>query len=247
MTDNNRYKRRPVLYWAALFCFIFGGMTLGAWQAAVHPNTPLPPEWNPTVPLNVKAPVTGLTQWKLTRALANDDACIAALGIGADIQLKPDFVGDDPRCGIAPQVSLSGAGGASIKPVNTRCQTALRLAMWAEHGLQPVAQDLFGQDLKRIEHFSSYSCRAMRTTSGGTGRMSTHATADAIDISGFMLADGTTLSLLRDWKGTDDKARFLRRANETACQWFRMTLGPEYNSLHADHFHLQNTGFGLCR
>lgn len=119
--------------------------------------------------------------------------------------------------------------------------------MWAKHGLQPAAQELFGQSIARIEHFSSYSCRAMRTTSGGTGRMSTHATANSIDISGFVLADGTAINLLRDWEGAGPKSAFLRRANDTACAWFRVTLGPEYNSLHADHFHLQHTGFGLCR
>jgi hypothetical protein len=77
--------------------------------------------------------------------------------------------------------------------------------------------------------------------------MSSHATADAIDISGFVLEDGTRISLLQDWDGETRKAAFLRRANRTACTWFRLTLGPEYNSLHADHFHLQHSGFGLCR
>lgn len=247
MRDNNRYKRRPVLHWAALLCFIGAGISLGAWQIAVHPNTPLSPEWNPTVPLDVSDPVTRLTQWKLARALSSDRTCLAALATGAKSETKPDLVGEDPNCGIAPQITLREVGSVALAPVNTRCQTALRLAMWTEHDLKPSAQDIFGRDLARIEHFSSYSCRAMRTTSGGAGRMSTHATADAIDISGFVLADGVTLSLLRDWKGDDDKSRFLKQANKSACDWFRVTLGPEYNSLHADHFHLQHTGFGLCR
>lgn len=212
----------------------------------VHPDTPLPPEWNPTVPLVIGDPVTTLTPWKLRVALGDDAACSAALQTGAQAQSKADFI-DGPQCGIAPQVSLSGAAGTAIKPVNTRCQTALRLAMWTQHGLQPAARDIFGQDIARIEHFSSYSCRAMRTTAGNTTRMSTHATADAIDIRGFVLNDGTRISLLRDWDGDADKTAFLRRANSTACKWFRVTLGPEYNNLHADHFHLQNTGFGLCR
>lgn len=244
--EPHPYKRRPVVHWAALFCFIVGGALLAAWQLMTHPDTPLPREWNPQRPLVVNDPLTPLTKWKLTRALGDNTACLAALDTGAQAQSKPDYF-DSAQCGIAPQVGLSGAAGATIAPVNTRCQTALRLAMWTQHGLQPAAREVFGQDIARIEHFSSYSCRAIRTTAGTDTRMSSHATADAIDISGFVLEDGTRISLLQDWYGETRKAAFLRRANRTACTWFRLTLGPEYNSLHADHFHLQHSGFGLCR
>lgn len=246
MADQHPYKRRPVIHWAALLFFIIGGVAFAAWQLMTHPATPLPREWNPHLPLVVSDPVTTMTAWKLRNALGSDAACLAALATGAQAQRKPDFVESD-QCGISPQVTLSGAGDAALTPMNTRCQTALRLAMWTQHGLQPAAREIFGQSIARIEHFSSYSCRAMRTSSGGTGRMSTHATADAIDISGFVLGDGTRLSLLKDWNGEPANAAFLRRANSTACIWFRVTLGPEYNSLHADHFHLQHSGFGLCR
>lgn len=246
MREPHPYKRRPVLHWVALFCFMGGAIALGGWQLLVLPNTPVPPEWNPRVPLRVNDPLTALTQWKLDRALDEDAACLAALETGAQAVSKPDLV-DGPQCGIAPQVTLSVAGGAKLNPINTRCQTALRVAMWTRHSLQPAAQEIFGQPLGQITHFSSFSCRQIRTTAGGSNRMSTHATADAIDISGFVLADGTSVNLLRDWKGLDAKADFLRRANTSACDWFRVTLGPRYNSLHADHFHLQHTGWGLCR
>jgi hypothetical protein len=234
------------LHWAALLCFIAGAIALGAWQLMVHPNTPLSNAWNPLKPLMVTDQVTSLTDWKLRRSLGDDALCLAALETGAQAQRKPDFT-KSAQCGIAPQVGLSSVAGVGLKPVNTRCQTALRLAMWAQHGLQPAAQEVFGQNLAQITHFSSYSCRAMRTSSGGTSRMSTHATADSIDISGFVLADGTRISLLKDWNGSVKKAMFLRRANASACTWFRVTLGPTYNNLHANHFHLQHTGYGLCR
>lgn len=223
-----------------------GGIALGAWQLMVHPSTPVPSAWNPTKPLDVRDPFTSLTAWKLQQALGDDQTCLIVLETGAQFQERPDFV-DTPQCGIAPQVTLSSVGGASVALVNTRCQTALRLAMWTQHALQPAARELFDQKVTRIEHFSSYSCRAMRTASGATNRMSSHATADAIDVSGFVLSDGTQINLLRDWKGNTAKSAFLRRANSEACRWFRLTLGPQYNALHADHFHLQNTGFGLCR
>ena len=189
MNDKHPYKRRPVFHWAALFVFIFSGIGFGVWQLIVHPNTPLLPEWNPAQPLVVTEPVTLLTPWKLQRALKDGEACLAALETGAQADRQPDF-SQSGQCGISPQVTLRGVGGTRLVAVNTRCQTALRLTMWAQHSLQPSTQEIFGQDLSQIEHFSGYSCRAIRTSSGESTRMSTHSTADAIDISGFVLADG---------------------------------------------------------
>ncbi|MEO1365313.1 MAG: extensin family protein, partial [Pseudomonadota bacterium] len=92
-----------------------------------------------------------------------------------------------------------------------------------------------------------YNCRQMRTSSGTATRMSTHATADSIDISGVTLSDGRSLRLINGWPAADARAPFFRDLRDSACMWFRVTLGPDYNRLHADHFHLQHTGWGLCR
>ena len=46
---------------------------------------------------------------------------------------------------------------------------------------------------------------------------------------------------------TGDAAAFLQAARDGACDWFSLTLSPDYNSLHEDHFHLQSRGWGLCR
>ena len=77
--------------------------------------------------------------------------------------------------------------------------------------------------------------------------MSTHATADAIDIAGFDLVDGTRIRLRTDWQEDGPKADFLRAVRDGACDLFDLTLSPDYNQLHADHFHLQSRGWGLCR
>ena len=77
--------------------------------------------------------------------------------------------------------------------------------------------------------------------------MSTHATAEAIDVSGFVTEDGRAINLLEDWDGPGAEAAFLREVRDGACRWFVTTLGPEYNNLHHDHFHLQSRGWGLCR
>ena len=209
-------------------------------------NSPLPDAWNPTKPLSISDPVNQLTNFKLTRALSDGVLCRAASSTGAAFTTLPDQI-DSPQCGIKDHVVLNKIGPSRVAPVNTRCQTALRWAMWARHDLQPKAQELFGQNITEIRHFSSYNCRRIRTSSGTESRMSTHATAEAIDVSGFVLNDGTRIDLKRHWDAGDAKSTFLKHANKTACDWFRLTLGPTYNALHADHFHLQHTGWGLCR
>ena len=72
---------------------------------------------------------------------------------------------------------------------------------------------------------------------------------DVIDIAGFVLADGTRISVLRDWPGEGDKARFLRTVRDGACDGFATVLSPDYNAAHADHFHLDMSPRwrGVCR
>ena len=77
--------------------------------------------------------------------------------------------------------------------------------------------------------------------------MSSHATAEAIDIRGVVLANGQRLDLLENWQGESTEAQFFRALRDGACRWFMTVLGPEFNRLHADHFHFQSTGWGACR
>lgn len=212
----------------------------------VHPDTPLPRAWNPTQPLVIGDPVTHITGWKLNRAAASFDTCLAALDGAATLQaLTP--LEDSAQCLISDRVDLRGVGRATLAPIETRCVIALRMAMWEEHSIQPAAQAYLGTSVQRIAHIGSYNCRTMRASAGGSNWMSTHATADAIDVVGFDMIDGTRVRLLHDWDLVDPKAYFLRAVRDGACDWFNLTLSPDFNQLHADHFHLQSTGWGACR
>ena len=245
MSEELKNKRRPALLRAA-FRVLLVALVFGVWLLFIYDDSPLSDAWNPLVPLNVKDERTSFTKWKLQRALSGSAACLSALETGASAKALPDFEQSE-MCHIRPQVVLSRVGSAALDPVNTRCQTALRMAMWERHGIQPAAQRILGAQVRRISHFSSYNCRQMRTTRGGSIRMSTHATANSIDISGFVLSDGSSITLKQDWQSEGVKAQFLREVRDSACDWFRLTLGPDYNALHADHFHLQHAGWGLCR
>tara|TARA_R110002051_G_scaffold38640_4_gene81989 strand:- start:10662 stop:11396 length:735 start_codon:yes stop_codon:yes gene_type:complete len=211
----------------------------------VDVNRVIPAGWNPFAPFHVSDPITPLTQWRLTRALSDADSCLAALDGVADFVAMPDFEATE-QCNIKQRVRLSRVGEAEIKPLETQCAVAVRMAMWERYSLQPAANQM-GTSVATIDQIGSYSCREMRTESGSAGRMSTHATASAIDITGFRFSDGETARLTRDWDAADEKAAFLRKAKMGACEWFRVTLSPDYNALHADHFHLQSKGWGGCR
>ena len=108
----------------------------------------------------------------------------------------------------------------------------------------------FGSRVVAIDHAGSYSCRRLYGRSDGA--YSEHATADAIDILGFRLADGTRVSVLNDWSGDSPKAQFLREVRDGSCRLFSTVLSPDYNAAHADHLHLDqtqrgNAGWRACR
>ncbi|MDA7966648.1 extensin family protein [Ruegeria sp.] len=248
---NDRSGRRRFLYLAASLFFkavvlivIVGG---GGWWVLSHPQTPVPPHWNPLQELTVTAPVTPVTSYQLRRALADEALCRATLSdAGAGFTVMEDLVVDQ-NCGIAGRGLLSRLVTADIGAVETSCTTTLRLAMWEHHVVQPAARELLGTDVAALRHVGSYNCRQMRTAQGENSGWSSHAMADAIDISGVQLADGRRLTLLADWEDTGPEGAFLHRIGQGACDWFRVVLGPNFNRLHADHFHLQGPGWGYCR
>ena len=148
---------------------------------------------------------------------------------------------------------------------------ALSFAMWERHVLQPAAMSRFQQRIVAIDQLGSYACRNINTgegsrsgtsssssrTASGSGSRSRHATADALDVSGFTLADGKSISVLKNWRDKgeisdaatprDDKALLLEDLHAGACKYFKGVLGPDYNAVHANHFHLETGGYSMCR
>jgi hypothetical protein len=130
--------------------------------------------------------------------------------------------------------------------------------MWERHALQPAAQLHMGQRVAGIDHLGSYACRNVNRGEGAPPNApararSRHATANALDISAFTLADGQRITVLKDWAGEDAatplklKEMLLREAHDGACKYFKGVLGPEYNAVHKDHFHLETGGYSMCR
>jgi hypothetical protein len=132
------------------------------------------------------------------------------------------------------------------------CPMTAAMTDWLENVVQPSAMARFGQPVIEVRSMGTYACRSMNHQRGA--RLSEHAFANAIDIGGFRLADGTLITLAKDWKGGGMPTQFfLREVHAGACRFFSTVLGPGYNALHYDHFHFdlarhgRNGKVSICR
>ena len=218
----------------------------------------VPERFNPWAPLDVMAPPNFLTDYKLSRARASPTACLSALSqTGMVYDLLPDRI-TGPGCGFDNAVRLRSAGVRIGPALPLSCPMALNFFMWERHALQPAAERNFGQRVAAIEHLGSYACRNINRGEGTppdapTGSRSRHATADALDIAAFTLEDGKRITVIKDW-GDDTtaapqrpQAQMLAEAHKGACRFFPGVLGPDYNAVHRDHFHLETGGYRMCR
>jgi len=201
-----------------------------------------PRGYDPLALPDFAAPPNFLTDWQLRLAEADPEGCAVALRrTGLSASIRPDHGSGD--CVISGAVELSQLSRARLRPEETRCVIAARLYMWERHALQPAARRILGQEVSEILHFGSYSCRTMR----GRSSMSEHATANAFDIAGFRLANGRTISVKTSWNAGSAESDFLRAARASLCDWFNVTLSPDYNADHADHFHVDMGWYRTCR
>ena len=125
-----------------------------------------------------------------------------------------------------------------------QCPLGLGVHIWAQD-INSAAQAQYGSALKRVHHAGTYSCR--RQNGNSSNKWSEHAFANAFDITGFELEDGRVISVLKGWSGNPDDQAFLRRARDSACKIFNVTLSPDFNTAHADHFHIDMGPVSTCR
>ena len=204
------------------------------------------PENLPWTKLDLGQPVGAFTGRKLAGLRGEGETCRALLG-RAGIRytpLPPHSAG--PQCGHDDAVRFVGGGSLEIgyrpSDLGTSCPVAAALALWEWHVVQPAALERFGTKVATVDHFGSYSCR--RLYGRPEGGWSEHATANAVDIAGFRLEDGTRITLAGDWEGEDPKSLFLRDVRDGACRLFATVLSPEYNQAHSDHLHFDQAERG---
>lgn len=182
-----------------------------------------------------------------TTAFSSADARQCAVDMkAAGVKFTPlpnqDFGGG---CSANDAVKLVDIGTPVTNLGATTCPLARNFAAWVRHAVKPAARAHLGSDVVKVETFGTYSCRNIY--GGRSGRLSQHAYANAVDVSGFVLADGRKVMLTTGWRGTSAEQKFLRTLHASACKRFGTVLGPDYNSAHYNHFHFDMSGGGFCR
>ncbi len=241
--------------WLALL--IWSALATGAW-GIYSGALQIPAHLNPWAPLDVMAQPNLLTGYKLSRARSDPARCLAALaGTGMQYDTLPDRSTGE-GCGFSNAVRLRTAAIRIGAALPLSCPMALSFFMWERNSLQPAAQQHMGQRVAGIDHLGSYACRDVNRGEGAQPNApararSRHATANALDISAFTLASGKRITVLGQWPGEDapalpgPEALLLRDAHKGACKYFKGVLGPDYNAVHSDHFHLETGGYSMCR
>ncbi|KND59142.1 extensin-like protein [Candidatus Burkholderia verschuerenii] len=206
----------------------------------------VPERYDPFTPFDVRAPDGPFALYKRWRTLRDPQLCSIALEhSGLVYRPMADATGAG-GCALKDVVRVTQAGDTRFSaPFLATCPLALGIAEFERRTFQPAALDMFGERVTRIEHVGSYACRNVNHQKDTA--LSQHASANAIDLTGFVLADGTRITL-EQWAGANARdASFLRRVHEGACRSFATTLGPDYNALHATHFHVDMGPTSICR
>lgn len=232
--------RRSFIVWFALL------LAIGVGAAAIRTGwIVIPSQWSPWATLDIEAPPNFLTRYKLSRLTGDDALCREVLQHAAiEFEFVPDGM-TGAGCGFRNAVLIRRTSADVGENFSVTCRTAVSLALWERHRLQPAAEKHFGQRVTAIQHFGSYSCRNVYGRPEAT--RSRHATAEAWDVAGFVLADGRQIRVARDWQGTHAGAAFLREIRDGACRFFDGVLGPDYNAAHHDHLHFDRGPFRMCR
>lgn len=234
---------RPYLIWFAVAVLLTLGAILGMQWVRAHP------EHIPGARFELAHPQGWATEGKLVALASDDTACFAAFDRAGAGYLRRPAVGTG-ECRASQRMILTGDSFVpTMRPANAApgCAVTAAMALWNRDIVQPLSRRYFGQKVVALENLGSYNCRKI----AGRQAQSQHSTANAIDISAFILADGTRITLINDWAPGDRRSEFLHAVRDGSCGLFSTVLSPDYNRAHADHFHLdmaaRTAGWSVCR
>ncbi|MCA0271449.1 MAG: extensin family protein [Proteobacteria bacterium] len=137
-------------------------------------------------------------------------------------------------CGLEDGAKITSVAGVKLSvPAEIDCTTAKALKTWVEDTAIPAVGKR-GGGLSALQVAGSYACRPRNNQKGN--KVSEHGRGRAIDIGGYVLANGTTVSVLKGW-GSDASGMVLASMRKEACGPFNTVLGPGSDSYHRDHLH----------
>jgi hypothetical protein len=172
---------------------------------------------------------------------AEENACLhSGVLMARRASLEPkSALGGPSYCGTEHPFEMTSAedGRVALKPAALlRCPMIPQVDRWIRTNVTPAAYRHFGMPVTEIKVAGSYSCRPQNNALGA--KLSEHGYANALDVSGFVLADGRRITLKKGWRGDPREQAFLRDVHQGACQHFTTVLGPNHDRLHHDHFHV---------
>jgi hypothetical protein len=234
---------RPYLIWFAVAVLLAIGAILGMKWVRAHP------EHIPGVRFELAHLRGWATEGKLVALASDDTACFAAFDRAGAGYLRRPAIGTGVCRASQRMILTSNKFAPTMRPANVApgCAVTAALILWDRDVVQPLAQKYFGQRVVEVENLGSYNCRKI----AGEQAQSQHSTANAIDISAFVLADGTRVSLINDWAPGDKRSEFLHAVRDGTCGLFSTVLSPDHNAAHANHFHFdmaaRSGGWSVCR
>ena len=169
--------------------------------------------------------------------------CFRALdehGVTYQVAALPASTGS---CAVDAPVRVASAAVPWNQSAIMSCALAADTERFLREAAQPLAERYLGTRITRLDHFGAYSCRG---SIGPAGHWSEHAAGRAIDVAGFLLADGGRITVEQDWNGTGPKRAFLRVLAERACTYFNVVLTPDTDRYHYNHLHLDIGPYRLC-
>ncbi|MGZ9811194.1 extensin-like domain-containing protein [Pseudoroseicyclus sp. H15] len=187
---------------------------------------------------------------EITRVALEQRALRERGAVCGNVDIQGDRLGNVPgpgSCGVTDAVQVRSVGGIRLSyPATMDCRTAETLNAWVQRVAIPTLSGR-GGGLAGLSIMGDYSCRGRN--GDPSARLSEHAFGHAIDIGGFTLRDGTSISVLRNWGGSSFGSE-LRALHSNACGIFGTVLGPTANAAHRDHFHFDTARYrsgSYCR
>lgn len=180
-------------------------------------KTPVAPPESKSGVANAEPPEPD--EWSDAEIITALKDCLKRLApLGAEIEIAPPV--RQEQCGAPAPVMLKRMGSGATRvdfqpPPMLNCAMVVSLHTWIEKTLQPAAQEVLGSPIVRLRGTSGYACRNRNGSRTHSDRLSEHALANAIDIMGFVTADGRTIDVATKWGPT---ARDIREQQERAAE-----------------------------
>jgi hypothetical protein len=138
------------------------------------------------------------------------------------------------RLRAVPVPSRPGTVVRLNEPPLLACRFAESFGHWLGDLVAPVVAGSLGTELKAVRTGLGFECRNRNRAT--IGKLSAHAEGLAIDISGFELANGSTLPVKPG--GEAPSPPVLAAVRIAACGWYTTVLGPGSDAAHGDHLHV---------